>query len=1291
MKNKRVFAFVMALVLAFSCIPDRAFAETESTSGIEKMDFLDIPKDWSTSALTNAADNGLLKGYKEGDGLYIKPNATLTRAEIAAIVNRAFGSTETTTLKDVADVSSDAWYAKEIAKAVHMGTMSLATTMRPDEKITRQEAFSILARAFQVKSSDSKYSALNAFQDEDNIAIWAKESICALVEKGVLFGNNGNINPTANITRAEFAKIMDNMIQQYINTPGMVTKVATSGNVMVNVAGVTLSNITVNGDLIIGDGVGSGEVTLDSVKVTGETIVRGGGVHSVVIKGNSSIGKIIIAKVDGDVRVAVEGDAHVEVVVIDDGKEDVLIEGKLGAVEVAADVPLVLQNASVKKMEVTIAKASVTLDEGTTITDLYILEGAQGARVNVGGVVTKLTNQATKANLIVSGTVSTIEVADSADGTNLEVGKDANVGNLKNFADISQSGEGKVGITTGNGTVTKSDANTDKTSTPTASTTGGSSSGGSSSGSKTNGFAGGKGTVSNTWQVATAGQLDRVRNYLDGHFVLIADIDLATYSNWTPIGAYQPADAANYDYSADTKYAFTGSFDGAGFAINNLTITRDDLGANDMTGTGLFGGIAGTASIQNLKIRDVTISSSGSCTGALVGMAMSSNANAIKDISLTGTNNISGGGSIAGLVGSAQDTNIINCSATANVTMAQVSNGAGILGGGLEGGIISGCTATGTVTATQSMSYNGTTVGAIGVGGLAGCAFDSEEVIDCTAEDVVIHVGEGAIMVGGLLGYSGVVNEGYFASDEEGFTLIQNCETHNVAITAETGATRIGGIVGSGFCGQNYNSYYPASSAMHIIGCQPNGTITAADSDAIVGSVLGYAFRNCAVVSCDGSGITGATNQVGAADAAQAVVLADVDSAHITAEVKEAEFIQPSSDGLTEITEAESFVVGDGTEENPWQITSAEELALMKEHLDGHYILMNDIDLSGKLWQPVGAYVPNDAASYDYTADLDIAFTGSLDGDGNTISNLTIIREGLGAKDMTGTGLFGGIAGEASIHDLTIENATVFSTGSCTGTLVGMSMSSNDDAIKNITLKGGNSIMGSGSVGGIIGSAQDTDITDCSADAEIIMLAASNGAGILGGGIEGGIISGCLATGTVTAIAATETYGAIGVGGLLGCAFDSEKVVDCHVENATITVGTNAIMVGGLLGYAGVVNEGYLASDAKGFTLIKNCEVTGMNIEAQAGSTRIGGIVGSGFCGSNYSSYYPASSAIHIVGCSSSGTIMAKSDDALVGTILGYAFRNCAVVSCDGSYVTGAINQVGAADTAQVVLLENIK
>lgn len=388
-------------------------------------------------------------------------------------------------------------------------------------------------------------------------------------------------------------------------------------------------------------------------------------------------------------------------------------------------------------------------------------------------------------------------------------------------------------------------------------------------------FAGGEGSAASPYAIETAAQLDSVRDYLGSSFILQADIDLSTYESWTPIGAYAPADAAAGDYTADTAIAFTGSLDGNGHTISGLTITRDGISAEDMSGTGLFGAIAGEASIQNLTIENAAISSTGCCVAALVGMAMSAHENAIYGVALTGMNTISGAGSVAGLVGSAQDTNIIDCSAAADVVMTSVGNGAGILGGGLEGGIISGCTATGTVAAVQSMEYEGMSIGSIGIGGLAGCAFDSQEVADCVVQSATINVGDHASMIGGLVGYAGVVNEGPFATDPEGFTRIIGCEVTDSTITAGSGATNIGGIAGSGFCGSSYVSYYPATSAIHIIGCTATGSITA-DEEALAGSILGYAYQNCAVVSCDGSGMTGVAHQVGAADAGRAVALSEM-------------------------------------------------------------------------------------------------------------------------------------------------------------------------------------------------------------------------------------------------------------------------------------------------------------------------------------------------------------------------------------------------------------------------------
>lgn len=412
-KRKRLSIF-LAIAMIFCYIPGTAFADEAATGGVM---FADMPNDWSTEALTNAVDNGLISGYEEADGSkLIKPTGKLTRAEMATIVNRAFGAAEKAALTGVADVSADAWYAGEIQKAVKMETFKLDSKMRPDDSITRQEAFTVLARAFKVSSDDSK--ALDAFADKGNVAAWAAEGISGLVKEGYVAGSGGMLNPTASITRAEFAKIMDNMVKVYITEAGTVKEVA-SGNVMINVPGVTLDGVTINGNLIIGDGVGDGDVTLNNVKVTGETVVRGGGINSILIKGNSDLGNIIVAKIDGNIRIFVDGGTEVEIIYIEDGIDNVIIEGPVGAIEIAADVSVVVQNAAVGEINITGEGASLTVGDGAKVEDVNIGANATGATVEAqkGATITNVETKGEDATIKGEGSVKNVEV--NADGATI--------------------------------------------------------------------------------------------------------------------------------------------------------------------------------------------------------------------------------------------------------------------------------------------------------------------------------------------------------------------------------------------------------------------------------------------------------------------------------------------------------------------------------------------------------------------------------------------------------------------------------------------------------------------------------------------------------------------------------------------------------------------------------------------------------------------------------------------------------------------------------------------------------
>ena len=236
MKCKNTIAMVLAGAML---LPSNAFAADLSQ-------YRDFPNDWSAKSLEQAIDDGLLNG---SNGM-IDAKGLLTRAQMAAIVSRAFGAAKTASLDDYRDVLPSAWYYSDMGKAVKMGAFQGANgLLNPDAPITREEAFTVLARAFALEGGSA---TLKDFVDGGTVSSWASESVAALVAGGYVNGANGMLNLKNNITRAEFAKVITGMAASYVGAEGVSSKTV-EGNVIVRESGASLSGMTINGDLIIAD------------------------------------------------------------------------------------------------------------------------------------------------------------------------------------------------------------------------------------------------------------------------------------------------------------------------------------------------------------------------------------------------------------------------------------------------------------------------------------------------------------------------------------------------------------------------------------------------------------------------------------------------------------------------------------------------------------------------------------------------------------------------------------------------------------------------------------------------------------------------------------------------------------------------------------------------------------------------------------------------------------------------------------------------------------------------------
>lgn len=303
-KLKRFLALLLSLT---ACLGIMTYA-----SAADLGDFTDVdPAAWYYEAVSEAADNGLLIGKGEG---VLDPMGSLTRAEMAAVINRAFGTYVEGDISHFTDVPEGSWYEEDMAMAWHMGTYigTGSDTMAPEADITRQEAMTVVARALQLDLEDYGNTDLSAFADAGAISGWALPYVRAMVGAGYIQGWDSKLFPRDDITRAEFAQVFQNIIGEYLTKPGTYTQ-DYEGNLLVRTDNVTLRDLTVDGDLIIGCGAADGAVTLDNVTVTGRVVVWGGGTDAVRMGNGTAVADLIVCRVDGPVKVVFDRDSTLKV------------------------------------------------------------------------------------------------------------------------------------------------------------------------------------------------------------------------------------------------------------------------------------------------------------------------------------------------------------------------------------------------------------------------------------------------------------------------------------------------------------------------------------------------------------------------------------------------------------------------------------------------------------------------------------------------------------------------------------------------------------------------------------------------------------------------------------------------------------------------------------------------------------------------------------------------------------------------------------------------------------------
>ena len=665
----------------------------------------------------------------------------------------------------------------------------------------------------------------------------------------------------------------------------------------------------------------------------------------------------------------------------------------------------------------------------------------------------------------------------------------------------------------------------------------------------------------------------------------------------------------------------------------NAANTWTPIGNNSQPFTGTLDG-------DGHSVSGIYINSSNNCQGFFG----ATNGATITNLHTT-QGYIRGNGRVGGIVGNAEGGSIEDCTNGCTIASTGSSNG-GIIGNGM-GVQITGCTNNGPLVAGQYQN-----------GGIAGTVENS--TIDQCVNNADITVNDHA---GGIAGYN---TNG----------TVSNCLNKGNVNTSNAFYTYTAGIVannrGTGSVVKNCLNL-GTISGQGGTGCRQNSIVCATDAS-------GTPADNC--YSINTSGVS-----VGLADNSRDVTEEELESGIIAnlLQGNQEELIWGQTIGADNspvLGGPEVFIYGDGTCGNaPLQtgeggfylISNADELRLFASMVNSGQtsingkltadILLNDTT-NWKTWEttaPTNSWTPigSDANR----------FTGTLDGDGHSVSGIYINSEadyqglvgfldnggtlqnvGVKASYIKGGNRVGGVCGD---NYGTVSNC--YNTGSVEGySNVGGVCGLNDGGTVTNCYNSG-SVAGTGStVGGVCGYNNRT-VTNCYNTGSVT---GTDSVGGLCGLNDGGTVTNCYNSGSV----AGTDY----VGGVCGDNNISGTISNCYNTGSV----TGSDFVGGVCGLNyGIMTNCYNTGSVEGYSNVGG--VCGMNMMGNvincynSGSVAgTGGYVG-GLCGENYAT---------VTNCYNSGSVAGSEG---VGGLCGYndgTVTNCYNTgSVEGDYSVGGV------------------
>lgn len=172
--------------------------------------FTDVPQNlWARPYIEALAARGILKGFPDGT---FKPGGSITRAEFAALVQKAFEQQPKAKAQNFKDVSENFWASPAIQETVTTGFLQgyPNNVFRPNQPISKAQVLVALSNGLGLTPPTASQEVLKTYQDANQIPNYARAPVSAATQAGLVanYPNPNILTPQRNASRAEVAAMV---------------------------------------------------------------------------------------------------------------------------------------------------------------------------------------------------------------------------------------------------------------------------------------------------------------------------------------------------------------------------------------------------------------------------------------------------------------------------------------------------------------------------------------------------------------------------------------------------------------------------------------------------------------------------------------------------------------------------------------------------------------------------------------------------------------------------------------------------------------------------------------------------------------------------------------------------------------------------------------------------------------------------------------------------------------------------------------------------------------------------